>query len=165
MADTKQPQEDKKTEKQEEKKEKKQEKKDLKLSANLQKLVDQVEKLSVIELSQLVKALEDKFEVTATPIAAPVALAGAPAPGVEGQAAGGQQAEEKAEVSLTIASAGANKIGVIKAVREVKPDLGLKEAKELVESAPKELLTGVKPKEAEEAKKKLEKAGAQVEIK
>ena len=128
------------------------------LPANLQKIVDEIEKLSVLELSQLVKALEDKFGVTA---AAPVAaVAAAPA-------AGGEQAaaEEKTEFDVILTSAGSNKIATIKAVRELRQDLGLKEAKDLVESAPKPILEGVKKEEAEEAKKKLEAAGAQVELK
>ena len=128
------------------------------LPANLQKIVDEIEKLSVLELSQLVKALEDKFGVTA---AAPVAaVAAAPA-------ASGEQtaAEEKTEFDVILTSAGSNKIATIKAVRELRQDLGLKEAKDLVESAPKPILEGVKKEEAEEAKKKLEAAGAQVELK
>ena len=129
-----------------------------KLPAKLQKIVDEVEKLSVLELSQLVKALEDKFGVTA---AAPVAaVAAAPA-------AGGEQAaaEEKTEFDVILTAAGSNKIATIKAVRELRQDLGLKEAKDLVESAPKPILEGIKKEEAEEAKKKLEAAGAQVELK
>ncbi len=128
------------------------------LPTNLQKIVDEIEKLSVLELSQLVKALEDKFGVTA---AAPVAaVAAAPV-------AGGEQAaaEEKTEFDVILTSAGSNKIATIKAVRELRQDLGLKEAKDLVESAPKPILEGVKKEEAEEAKKKLEAAGAQVELK
>lgn len=138
-------------------------KKEVKVSAKLEKIIGEVEKLSVLELSELVKALEEKFGVSA---AAPVAVAAAGA-SAGGAAAGGDTApaEEQTEFTLTLTDSGANKIGVIKAVREVKPDLGLKEAKDLVEAAPKELLAGVKKEEAEEAKKKLEEAGAQVEIK
>ncbi len=133
-------------------------KEEAKLSANLQKIVDQVEKLSVLELSQLVKALEDKFGVTAS---APVAAVAAPATG--GQPA--EEAEEKTEFDVILTASGANKIASIKAVRELRQDLGLKEAKDLVEAAPKPVLEGVKKEEAEEAKKKLEAAGAQVELK
>ncbi|PIS08861.1 50S ribosomal protein L7/L12 [Candidatus Beckwithbacteria bacterium CG10_big_fil_rev_8_21_14_0_10_34_10] len=136
-------------------------KKEVKTSPVLAKLIDQVESLSVLELAELVKALEDKFGVSA---ATPVAMAAAGAVPSGDKAALGE-AEEKSEFNVILASSGANKISVIKAVREVKPDLGLKEAKELVEAAPKELLTGVKKEEAQEAKKKLEEAGAQVELK
>lgn len=130
-----------------------------KLPAKLQKLVDEVEKLSVLELSQLVKALEDKFGVTAS---APVAaVAAAPAAGNGGEA----NQEEKTEFNVVLTAAGANKISAIKAVRELRQDLGLKEAKDLVEAAPKVVLEGVKKEEAQEAKKKLEAAGAQVELK
>lgn len=136
----------------------KQAKKDVKVSASLQKIIDQVEKLTVLELADLVKALEDKFGVSA---AAPVAVAAAGAP-ANGEAPA--EAEEKAEYQVMLSDAGANKIGVIKALREVNQDLGLKEAKELTEQAPKEIGT-YKKEEAEEAKKKLEAAGAQVELK
>ncbi len=131
-------------------------KKDVKVSANLQKIIDTVEKLTVIELADLVKALEDKFGVSA---AAPMAVAAAPAEGVDAE-----EKEEKAEYQVVLSDAGANKIGVIKALREVNQDLGLKEAKDLAEAAPKEVGT-FKKEEAEEAKKKLESAGAQVELK
>lgn len=165
MADNNKKKEEQKAKKEEKKEEVKEEKKqkskkEVKVSKNLKTIIEQVEKLSVLELSQLVKALEDKFGVTA---AAPAAAVAAPANGAA--APGAEPAEEKSEVNLTLAASGSNKIAVIKAVREVKPDLGLKEAKELVEGTPKELLTGVKPEEAQEAKKKLEEAGAQVEIK
>ena len=129
----------------------------VKVSASLQKIIDQVEKLTVLELAELVKALEDKFGVSA---AAPVAVAGA-APAA-GEAT--EEAEEKSEYQVVLTDAGANKIGVIKALREVNQDLGLKEAKDLAEAAPKEVGT-FKKEEAEEAKKKLEAAGAQVELK
>ena len=120
-----------------------------KLSDNLQKIIDQVEKLSVLELADLVKALEDKFGVSA---AAPAAVAAAPA-------------EEKSQFDVILANSGANKIAVIKAVREIKPDLGLKEAKDLVDAAPKPVLEAAKKEDAEAAKKKLEEAGAQIELK
>ena len=104
------------------------EEKAVKISDKLQKIIDEVEKLSVLELAELVKALEDKFGVSA---AAPVAAA---APGA---AAGAAPVEEKTEFDVVLTSAGANKIGVIKAVREINQALGLKEAKDLVEAAPK----------------------------
>lgn len=129
---------------------------EIKVSANLKKIIDEVEKLTVLELADLVKALEDKFGVSA---AAPVAVvAGASAP----QAA--PAAEEKSEYQVVLTAAGANKIGVIKALREINQELGLKEAKDLAEAAPKEVGT-YKKDAAEEAKKKLEAAGAQVELK
>ena len=115
-----------------------------------------VEEMTVLELSDLVKALEEKFGVTA----APVAVAGAAAP-----AAAAEPNEEQTVFNVVLAEAGANKIGAIKAVRELVPTLGLQEAKALVESAPKEVLTGVNKSTAEEAKKKLEAAGAKVELK
>lgn len=133
-----------------------------KISPNLEKIITEIEKLSVIDLNDLVKALEDKFGVSA---AAPVAVAASGAGGAAGGQASAAPAEEKTEFNVTLTAAGANKIASIKAVREIKPDLGLKEAKDLVEAAPKELLNGVKKEEAQEAKKKLEAAGAQVEIK
>lgn len=117
-----------------------------------------VEEMSVLELSDLVKALEEKFGVSA----APVAVAGA-APAAAADS--GEPKEEQTVFNVVIAASGDNKIGVIKAVREVVPTLGLQEAKTLVESAPKEVLTGVNKSAAEEAKKKLEAAGAKVELK
>ena len=128
----------------------------VKVSKNLQTIIDQVEKLTVLELSELVKALEDKFGVSA---AAPVAVAAAGAP-----AEAAEEKEEKSEYQVVLTDAGANKIGVIKALREINQDLGLKEAKDLAEAAPKEVGT-FKAEVAEEAKKKLETAGAQVELK
>jgi large subunit ribosomal protein L7/L12 len=127
------------------------------LSKNLQSIIDSVEKLTVLELSELVKALEDKFGVSA---AAPMAVAAAP-----GAAAPEAAAEEKTEFDVILSGAGSNKIAVIKAVREINQQLGLKEAKDLVESAPQTLMEGAKKEDAEAAKKKLEEAGAQVELK
>jgi large subunit ribosomal protein L7/L12 len=127
--------------------------------AKFKGLVEQIEKLSVLDLSELVKVLEDKFGVSA---AAPVMMGAMPA---AGGAAAAEPAEEKTSFDIILANAGAQKIGVIKAVREIKPDLGLKEAKDLVDGAPKELLKGVKKEEAEAAKAKLEAAGATVEMK
>ena len=129
---------------------------EVKLSANLQKLVDQIEKLSVLEVAELVSALEDKFGVSAD---APVMAAGA-AP-----AGDAPVAEEKDEYDVVLTAAGASKIGVIKAVRALNQTLGLKEAKDLVEAAPKTVLEGAKKEDAEAAKAKLEEAGATVELK
>ena len=117
-----------------------------------------VEEMSVLELSDLVKAIEEKFGVSAAPmaIAAPASnAAGAP----------GEAAPEQTTFNVFLANMGANKISVIKAVRELVPTLGLQEAKTLVESAPKEVMTGVYKKTAEEAKAKLIAAGATVELK
>jgi len=141
------------------KEEKKETKKEVKVSASLQKIIDSVEKLTVLELADLVKALEEKFGVSA---AAPMMAAAAPAAGTP--AAGAAAPEAKAEYQVVLTSAGANKIGVIKALREINQELGLKEAKDLTEAAPKEVGT-YKKEEAEAAKKKLEEAGAQVELK
>lgn len=121
-------------------------------------LIKQIEELSVMELADLVKELEERFGVSA---AAPVAVAAA---GVAGGEAGGE-AEEKSSYDLHLADAGAKKIAVIKAIREIRNDLGLKEAKELVDGAPKEVKKAMPKEEAEEAKKKLEEAGATVELK
>ena len=128
------------------------------LDPKLQKILDQVAKLSVLELSQLVKALEEKFDVQAA-AAGPVATAGA-AP--TGEAA--PQEEEKSEFEVVITDGGSNKIAVIKTVREFKPDLGLKDAKDLIDAPPASLGT-MKKDAANDAKTKLEEAGAQVELK
>lgn len=122
-----------------------------------EELLKAVEEMTVLELADFVKALEEKFGVSA----APVAVAAAPA----GGAAAGEPKEEQTVFNVVLKAAGANKIGAIKAVRELVPTLGLQEAKTLVESAPKDVLTGVNKATAEEAKKKLEAAGAQVELK
>ena len=119
-------------------------------------LIDQFKELTLMELSELVKKFEETFEVTA---AAPVAMAAAPTGGGEADAA-----EEQTEFDVVLTSAGEKKIGVIKEVRSLT-SLGLKEAKELVESAPKAVLEGVAKDAAEEAKAKLEAAGASVELK
>lgn len=131
--------------------------KEVKVSGKLATIIKEIEKLSVLELADLVKALEDKFGVAATPVAAPAAPAAGEAPA--------EAKLEQATFNVILASAGANKISVIKAVRELNQSLGLKEAKDLVEAVPKEVLTGVKKEAAEEAKKKLEAAGATVELK
>ncbi len=122
------------------------------------KLIDEVKKLTVLELSELVKALEEEFGVSA---AAPVAVAAAPAAG--GAAAGAAEAEQT-EFTVVLKEAGAEKIKVIKVVRELT-GLGLKEAKDLVDGAPKPVKEGVSKEEANEAKEKLAEAGAAVEVK
>jgi len=124
-----------------------------KLSKEAIKVVEIVEKMSVLELAELVKVLEDKFGVSA---AAPVAVAA-------GGTVAGAEVEEKTEFNVNITAAGANRISVIKAVREVT-ELCLKEAKDLVEALPKVVRESVKKEEAEEIKKKLEEAGATVEL-
>ena len=124
------------------------------MEAKLTKILDQISELSVLELSDLVKALEEKFDVKAA-AAAPVAASAAPA---------AAPVEEKTEFDVVITNAGTNKIAVIKVVREFKPELGLKEAKDMVDAAPAELGT-MKKDAAAEAKTKLEAAGATVELK
>ena len=120
-------------------------------------LIKTVEEMSVLELSEFVKALEEKFGVSAAMAAAPAAAGPA--------ADAGEPAEEQTVFNVVVASSGANKIGVIKALRELVPTLGLKEAKDLVDAAPKEVMTAVNKKTAEEAKEKLTAAGATVELK
>ena len=123
--------------------------------ADLNKIIDELSKLTVVEAAELSKQLEEKWGVTAAAaVAAPAAAA----------AAGGAPAEEKNEFTVILASAGDKKINVIKEIRGVT-SLGLKEAKDLVEGAPKEVKAGVNKKEAEEIKQKLEAAGAKVELK
>ena len=121
-----------------------------------QDVITYLEKASLLEISELVKDIEEKFGVEA---AAPVAVAAAAAPAAGGDA----PAAEKTQFNITLAEAGAEKIKVIKIVREITA-LGLKEAKELVESAPKPLKEGVKKDEAEEMKKRLEEVGAKVTL-
>ncbi len=123
-----------------------------------EELMQAIEEMSVLELSDLVKALEEKFGVSA----AAMAVAAAPAAGPAADAA---PAEEKTSFNVVLASAGGNKIAVIKAIRELVPTLGLKEAKDLADTAPKEVLTGVNKQTADEAKEKLTAAGATVELK
>ena len=120
-------------------------------------LIQAIEQMSVLELSELVKALEDNFGVSAS--AAPVMMAAMP-----GAAPAAAAAEEKTEFDVIYKAPGANKIGVIKVVREIT-GLGLKEAKELVDNPPKPVKEGVSKEEAEELKKKLTEAGAEVELK
>ena len=130
----------------------------VKVSAKLEKIIGEIEKLSVLELSELVKALEEKFGVTA---ATPVAAAGT---GVQAGSAD-EGVSEQTTFNVILAESGANKISVIKAIRELVPTLGLKEAKDLVDAAPKQVLEGVNKENANEAKTKLEAAGAKVELK
>ena len=125
------------------------------MSDKVLKLIEDVKALTVLELSELVKALEEEFGVSA---AAPVAVAAAPA------AAGAAAAEEKTEFDVVLTEAGANKIAVIKVVREIT-GLGLKEAKEVVDNAPKAVKEGVSKDDAEAMKAKLEEVGAKVELK
>lgn len=124
---------------------------------NREEILSAIESMTVLELAELVKELEEKFGVSA---AAPVAVAAAPAAG-----AAAAPAEEKTEFDVILTGAGSEKIKVIKVVREVVAGLGLKEAKEFVESTPKAIKEGVQKDEAEKIKKLFEEAGAKVEIK
>jgi len=128
------------------------------MAANLDQIVEQLSGLTVIEAAELSKKLEEKWGVSA---AAPVAVAAGPATGAAGAA---PAAEAKTTLDVVLKETGANKIGVIKEVRAVT-SLGLKEAKDLVEGAPKTVKEGATKEEAEEIKKKLEAAGAKVELK
>jgi large subunit ribosomal protein L7/L12 len=123
--------------------------------SNIAQLAEELGKLTVLEAVELVKQLEETWGVSA---AAPVAM-------VAGPAAAAEAVEEKTEFDVVITDAGANKIAVIKAVREVAPGLGLADAKKLVESAPAKVLEGAAKDAAEAAKKKLEEAGAKIELK
>jgi large subunit ribosomal protein L7/L12 len=131
------------------------------MAADMNALVEQLSGLTVLEIAGLVKQLEEKWGVSA---AAPVAVAGAPAAGAAAGAAA-PAAEEKTSFDVILKEMGSNKIAVIKEVRAAVPGLGLAEAKALVEGAPKPLKEGVTKEEAEEIKKKVEAAGAKVEIK
>lgn len=119
----------------------------------IEQILEAIENMKVLELNELVKAAEEKFGVSAS---APVMMAGA--------AAGGAAVEEKTEFDVVLVDAGSSKVGVIKAVREVT-GLGLKEAKDLVDGAPKPVKEGVAKEEADQVKEKLEAAGAKVEVK
>ena len=119
----------------------------------IEKMLEEIDALTVVELSELVKGIEEKYGVSAAAVAAPAA----------GAVAGGAAAEEKSEFDIVLKEAGANKIAVIKVVREVT-GLGLKEAKELVDGAPKTIKEKVKKEEAEDAKAKFTEAGAVVEL-
>ena|SRR5688572_22534957 len=128
--------------------------------ANLDQLVEDLSALTVLEAAELSKKLEEKWGVSA---AAPVAMAAAPAAAGGGAAA--EAAEEQTEFTVVLTGGGDKKINVIKEVRAVRPDLGLKEAKDLVEGAPQNIKENISKNEAEEIKKKLEEAGASVQIK
>ena len=125
------------------------------MSEKITKMIDENKEMTVLELNELVKAIEEEFGVSA---AAPVAVVAG------GAAAGGEAAAEKTEFDVVLTEAGANKIAVIKAVREAT-GLGLKEAKELVEAAPKAIKEGASKEDAEALKAKLEEAGAKAELK
>ena len=128
------------------------------MALSKEELIEEIKQMSVIDLSEVVKALEEEFGVSA---AAPVAVAAAPSGGESGDAPA--PGEAKTEFTVTLKDVGANKIAVIKAVREVT-SLGLKEAKDLVESAPKPIKEEVSKEESEEIKTKVEASGASVEI-
>ncbi|OGC56042.1 50S ribosomal protein L7/L12 [candidate division WWE3 bacterium RIFCSPHIGHO2_01_FULL_48_15] len=133
-------------------------KEEVKVSKKVADVIKTVEELSVLELNELVKALEDKFGVSAAPVAvAAPAAGGAPAEDAA-------PVEEKANYDVILTGSGENKIAVIKAVREINQNLGLKEAKDLVDAPPKPILEGAKKEDAEAAKKKLTDAGATVEL-
>jgi len=132
-------------------------KKEVKITASAQDIIEQIKNMTVLDLSQLVKALEEEFGISA---AAPVAVAAAGAPA---EAAAAAEEEEKTEFNVTLKEIGANKINVIRAVRELTA-LGLKESKDLVESAPKVVKEAVSKDDAAAAKAKLEAAGATAEI-
>ena len=127
--------------------------------ANLEKIVEDLSSLTVLEAAELSKLLEEKWGVSA---AAPVAAAAAPGAAA---AAPAEAAEEQTEFTVVLTAGGDKKINVIKEVRSIRPDLGLKEAKDLVEGAPQNVKENVSKQEAEEVKKKLEAAGASVTIK
>lgn len=131
-------------------------KEETKVPAKFAELVKSIETMTVADLAEFVKILEDKFGVSA---AAPMMMAGAPA-----AAGAAEAAEEKTSFTVMLKDGGAQKIAVIKAVREINQDLGLVDAKNLVEAAPKEVKKDLPKDEAEEAKKKLETAGATVEL-
>jgi large subunit ribosomal protein L7/L12 len=133
----------------------KEEKKDVEIPAKFKSLVEEIEKMSVLDLAELVKILEEKFGVSA---AAPAMMMAA-APG-----AGAEAAEEKTEFNVELTGAGSNKIAVIKVVKEIT-GLGLKEAKDMVDGAPKMIKESVKKEDAEAIKKKIEEAGGQVTLK
>jgi large subunit ribosomal protein L7/L12 len=132
----------------------------VKLSKKSEEILKAVEELSVLELNELVKALEDKFGVSSAPVAMAAPAAGAVPAG--GEAA---QAEEKAAYDVVLTDSGASKIAVIKALRELNQNLGLAEAKGIADNPGKPILEGAKREDAEAAKKKLEGAGAKVELK
>ena len=130
--------------------------------ADLSKIVEDLSALTVLEAAELAKLLEEKWGVSA---AAPVAFAGAMPAGAGGAAAPAEAAEEQTEFTVVLTAGGDKKINVIKEVRAIRADLGLKEAKDLVEGAPQNVKENISKQEAEEIKKKLEEAGATVQIK
>ncbi len=144
--------------KQEEKKTEEKEKEEVKVPEKFKKIVEEIEKMSVLDLAELVKILEDKFGVS--PI---VSMASAPA-GSPGQGASGAGEEEKSTFDLELSEAGDNRIEVIKILREITQK-GLKECKDIVDNVPQVIKSGIKKEEAEELKKKLESAGAKVTLK
>ncbi|KUK84217.1 MAG: 50S ribosomal protein L7/L12 [Microgenomates bacterium 39_6] len=132
-------------------------KKKEKTSKKVDQLIEEIGSLSVLELADLVSALEDKFGVSA--------VAAVPTAAAVASGEGGASEEEKSSYTVVLQEIGDNKIALIKAVREINPNLGLKEAKELVESAPAEILEDVKKEEAEGAAEKLREAGGKIELK
>ena len=138
----------------------KEEKQESTLNSKLQKIATEIEGLTVVELADLASYLEDKFGVSAMPMMAAPAVASDTS-----SAAAAEPAEEKTAFNVVLTTAGEKKLAVIKAVRELRQDLGLMDAKKLVETTPAEIMTGVKKEEAEAAKKTLEEAGATVELK
>ena len=130
-----------------------------KVGKKLEGIIKNIGEFSVLELSELVKALEEKFGVTAAVPMAAATAGSAPAAGAE------EAASEQTTFNVVLADSGANKISVIKVLREINPQLGLKEAKDIADAPPKEILTGVNKETAQEAKTKLETAGAKVELK
>ena len=153
--------EDKKVKEEKTEETKEETKEEIKLKGDSKKVMEMVEKMNVLELNDLVKALEDKFGVSA---AAPVMMGAMPA-GAAGNNGEAEPVEAQTEYDVILAEAGAEKIKVIKAVRGINQALGLVEAKALVESAPKPVLEAAKKEDAENAKKMLEEAGAKVELK
>jgi len=142
----------------------KKEEKKAEVSKSVEKLVEEISKLSVLELSDLVNALQDKLGVTA----APMAVAAAPAAGAQAGAeagAAGEAASEGGAQNLVMTASGDNKIAVIKALREVNQNWGLKEAKDMTEQLPAEIIKGGKPEDVKAAAEKLKAAGATVEMK
>ena len=147
-------------------KEEKEVKEEQKADKKLQDLAEKIESLTLSEAAQLSKTLQEKFGITTTPqVTATPTIATGPTPSAASTEAGGEAPSEQTTFNVILANSGANKISVIKALREINPQLGLKEAKDIADAPPKEILTGVNKETAEEAKQKLEAAGAQVELK
>jgi len=130
----------------------------VKLTENAEKVLQLIEKMNIVELNDLVKAMEEKFGISA------VATTAAPQAATASGSAEEEQKEEKSAYNIVLESSGEQKIAVIKAVRAINPDLGLKEAKDLVEGAPQTVAENVPAEEAEKAKKALEEAGATVKL-